>query len=48
MARWWVMWIDGSRWRLVRAEAPCWKGELQIGRLVIGWEAKESADSEGK
>lgn len=37
----WLMWIAGSRWRFVRAEAPCWKGELQCGRLVIGWQRQE-------
>jgi hypothetical protein len=28
--------------RYIPAEAPCWKGEVQIGRLVWGWE-KETA-----
>jgi hypothetical protein len=29
-------------WKLIRAEAPCWKGELRISlrwfNLTIGWQ----------
>jgi hypothetical protein len=39
MTRWWLMNVDGFRWwRWIRADGPCWKGELQIGRVVFGWE----------
>ena len=24
--------------RFIRAEPPCWKGEIQIGRVVFVWE----------
>lgn len=42
----WAMLSSGrSRFRFVRAEAPCWKGEivlpLVIATLVIGWQAGE-------
>jgi hypothetical protein len=40
---WWLMWIDGSRWRYIRAEGPCWKGEIQAGRLVLGWQRATEA-----
>jgi hypothetical protein len=40
MARLWLLWIDSSAWRYVKAEAPCWKGEIQAGRLVIGWQRR--------
>jgi hypothetical protein len=35
---WWLMWVGYSRFRFIRAELPCMKGELQIGRLVFGWQ----------
>jgi hypothetical protein len=48
---WWVItpshWLMVSReWRglrLIRAEPPCWKGEIQIEPLVLGWQSKEAA-----
>lgn len=42
MKHWWLMNVDGP-WRLryVRAERPCWKGEVQIGRLVFGWHRRD-------
>lgn len=35
---WWIMWVPHTRVYFARAEAPCGKGELQLGRLVIGWQ----------
>lgn len=35
---WWLMFVQGSRWRYLPAEAPCWKGELQCWRFVMGWQ----------
>lgn len=35
----WAMFVrksDGIRY--VKAEAPCWKGEIVLWRLVIGWQ----------
>lgn len=37
--RFWIMWLSASRFRFVRAEPPCMKGELQIYKLLIGWQA---------
>lgn len=25
---------------VIRAEGPCWKGEVQIGRVVLQWQAQ--------
>ena len=33
----WLLIVKAWRLRLIRAESPCWKGELQIGPMVIGW-----------
>lgn len=38
----WLIVVDRWAWRFIRAEPPCWKGELQIGPLVIGWEKRTS------
>jgi hypothetical protein len=40
---WWVICLRGRGvWRYIRAEAPCFKGEVQISltwiSLVIGWQ----------
>lgn len=42
MAWWWLMWVDHRRFYFARAEGPCWKGELQIGPLVFGWQTEGS------
>jgi hypothetical protein len=38
---------DRGDWRFIRAEAPCWKGELRMSfrwfRVVIGWQRKPVA-----
>lgn len=34
-------WLLAERWRFVRVilpAPPCWKGEVQVGRLVIWWQ----------
>lgn len=41
----WLMLINGpGNWRFVKAEPPCWKGEvcfsLHFCHAVIGWQAK--------
>lgn len=41
LGRIWLLWVSGSRWRFIKAEHPCMKGELQMGRLVIGWQKGE-------
>lgn len=35
----WLM-IGMRRWRMryIKAEPPCWKGEVQVGPLIIGWQ----------
>lgn len=33
----WFMVVRHWRVRYARAEAPCWKGEIQIGPLVYAW-----------
>jgi predicted RNase H-like HicB family nuclease len=41
---WWCIFPAQTwRWRRIRAEAPCWKGEIQAGRLVIAWQRTFSA-----
>lgn len=35
------------RVRLIRAEGPCWKGEVQIGPVVIGWDRKPATGEAG-
>lgn len=37
--RWWVQWVQRSGLNFITAEGPCWKGQLQIGRFCIGWQA---------
>lgn len=39
--RFWVMWMDCWRFTFIPAAAPCWKGERQIGPLLIGWQKGE-------
>lgn len=44
---WCLMCVDHRRFRFVRAEAPCWKGELQIGRLIFVWAKRHVVTQEG-
>jgi hypothetical protein len=38
--RWCLMVVVKPRWFwFIRAEAPCWKGEVQIWRVVLVWQA---------
>lgn len=42
----WLIVAKGpSRWRFVRAEAPCWKGECQLGfrwlNVTFGWQRQD-------
>ena len=30
--------VSSCCFRIIRAEAPCWKGEVQLGRFVLGWQ----------
>jgi hypothetical protein len=46
--RWCLMCVDHRRFRFVRAEAPCWKGELQIGRLVFIWASSDPVVTAGR
>lgn len=35
-----MIWAIVGHWepaRFIRAEAPCWKGEVRLGWLTIGW-----------
>lgn len=36
--RWWVMNVRPWGVRCVRADGPCWKGEIQIGPILVGWQ----------
>lgn len=38
---WWFVWAEVASVRWVSAEPPCMKGEIQIGRMVIGYQKKE-------
>lgn len=44
---WWCI-FPGETWRLrfIRAAAPCWKGELQIGRVVFAWHTRKVGHDE--
>lgn len=36
----WII-LGGGKWfKYIKPEAPCWKGELHILKLVFGWERK--------
>jgi hypothetical protein len=38
---WWVMCTSQwSPWKFIRAEGPCWKGEVRFGLLTFGWQAR--------
>jgi len=39
ISRVWFMRLPDWRVRFIRSEAPCWKGEIQVGCLLIGWQA---------
>jgi hypothetical protein len=40
----WAMFpVSDSAWRWIKPEAPCWKGEVHLGRLVIGWQVVPAA-----
>lgn len=40
---WWCIFpAVERRVRFIRAEAPCWKGEIQIWRIVLAWEVQRS------
>lgn len=38
VGRHWFMIALTSGFHVIRAAAPCWKGEVQVGRFVFGWE----------
>ena len=38
--RWWLMCGYVWSWRFIRAEGPCWKGEIRVGPFTLGWQRK--------
>lgn len=34
---WLMLPMRPARWRFIRAERPCFKGEVQLGWLLIVW-----------
>ena len=49
---WLILTPGGSGWRFVRAEPPCWKGEVSASilslTLTVGWQAQKHATEAGK
>lgn len=43
----WVMVLRVPRFRFIRAEPPCMKGEIQIGWLLVGWARAEETKDRG-
>ncbi|MDP3940360.1 MAG: hypothetical protein Q8R92_19775 [Deltaproteobacteria bacterium] len=41
--RTWFLVLKTWRIRHIPADGPCWKGEIQVGPFLIGWQSRATA-----